>query len=66
MGSGVSRAAGFVFAARGGAIGFVDEDVIVAMGANDAVNRLGELLVRRLRSVFRARLFASHGLRVSP
>lgn len=58
--SGVREAAGFMFSARGRAIGFVDENVVVARGADDAVNGFIELLVPLLRGVFLAGLFASH------
>ena len=57
-GSGVGLAAGFVFAAGARAVGFIDEDVIVAAGADDAVDRLGELFVRGGGFVFGASLFA--------
>jgi hypothetical protein len=55
---GVGLAAGVVLAAGARAIRFVDEDVIVAAGADHAVDRLGELLVIRARLVFGARLLA--------
>ena len=54
----VGLAAGFVFAAGAGAIRFIDEDVIVAAGADYAVDRLGELFVRGSDFVFGASLFA--------
>src|SRR5579863_3744174 len=54
--SGIRLAAGFVFAASGRIVGLVDQDVVVAGGADHAVNRLAELLVARLGRVFLARL----------
>ena len=59
--SGVSLAAGFVLAAGGWAIGFVGEDVIVACGADYAVNRFAELIVSCVGGVFVASLFAADG-----
>lgn len=49
-----------MFAAARWAIRFVDEDVIVAGGADHAVNRLVELLVPLLCGMFLACLFATH------
>ena len=57
----VRRSAGFVFAARRRAIGLINQDVIVARGTHDAVNRLAELIVRSAAGVFAARLFAADG-----
>ena len=58
---GVSRAAGFVFAARRRVIRLINEDVIVARGAHHAVNRLAELIVRSAGGMFAACLFAADG-----
>jgi len=53
-----------VFAARRRAIRLINENVIVARGADDAVNRFAELIVCRASGVFRTRLFAAdrHGV----
>ena len=51
-----------MFAAGGRAICLVDENVIVATGADDAVNRFVELFVtRHFGGVFVAGLFTAHG-----
>jgi len=51
-----------VFAAGGRAIRFVDENVIVAGGADHSINRLVELLVAGLFGVFPACLLAAHAI----
>jgi hypothetical protein len=56
---GVGLAARFVFAAGCGAIRFVYENVIVAGGADYAVDRFAELIVGRTCGVFAARLFTA-------
>ena len=53
----------FVLAADAGAVGFIDEDVIVAGGADYAVNGFVELLVRGGGFVIGAGLFAADGHR---
>ena len=58
---GVSLATGFVFAAGGWAIGFVREDIVVACGADYAVNGFAELIVSCAGGVFVAGLFAADG-----
>ena len=54
----VGLAAGVVLAAGARAIRFIDQDVVVAAGADHAVDRFGELLVIRARLVFGAHLLA--------
>jgi hypothetical protein len=54
----VRLAAGFVLAASARTIRFVDKDVIVARGANHAVNRLVEDLVTGRSGMSGAALFA--------
>ena len=61
--SSVSRAAGLVLAARWRAIRLINENVVVARGAHDAVNRLAELIVRSAAGMFGASLFACNGHR---
>ncbi|MGH7839492.1 MAG: hypothetical protein ACREQC_16930 [Candidatus Binataceae bacterium] len=58
--SGVGLAAGFVFAAGCRAIGLIDENVIVARGADHSINGFAELFVRSLCGVFGARFFPRH------
>ena len=58
---GVSGAASLMLAARRRAVGLVNEDVIVARGADHAVDRFAELIVRCARGVFGACLFATDG-----
>jgi hypothetical protein len=60
---GVGLAAEIVFAASAWAVGFIDEDVIVASGADNPINRFGELLVRGGGFVIGACLFAAAGHR---
>jgi hypothetical protein len=57
----VGLATAFVVAAGRRAIRFVYEDVIVAGGADHAVDRFTELVVRRGCGVFGTRLFATDG-----
>ncbi|HKV49318.1 MAG TPA: hypothetical protein VJN69_14590 [Candidatus Acidoferrales bacterium] len=58
---GVGLATGFVFAAITRAIRLVDENVIVASRADDAVNGFVELLVTGAGGVLSAALFAGKG-----
>ena len=57
----VGLAAGVVLAAGARAIGFVDEDVIVAGSADDSVDRFGKLFVAGGRRVVGTALFARNG-----
>jgi hypothetical protein len=65
-GSGVGLATGFVFATGFGAVGFIDQDVIAAAGANQAVDGFGELIVGGFCRVFAAGLLAGHGHGLAP
>jgi hypothetical protein len=56
---GVSLATGFVLAASARIIGVVDQNVIVACGADDSVYRLAKLLVCYSGGVFLASLFST-------
>lgn len=60
FGGGVGLAAGFVRAACRGAIGVVDEDVVVACRAQNTVNRLAELSVLRIERVICLRFRTCH------
>src|ERR1700733_11774112 len=57
----VSGAAGFMLAARRRAVRLINQNVIVTRGANHAVNRLAELIVRSAPGVLATRLFAADG-----
>ena len=50
--SGVCLAAGFVLAAIARVVRVVDQNVVVACGANDAIYRFAELLVAGAHGVF--------------
>jgi hypothetical protein len=54
-----------VFTAGGWAIGFIRKDIVVACGADYAVNGFAELIVSSAGGVFGAGLFAAdgHGVR---
>jgi len=57
----VSLAASLVLSARPRTIGLIDENVIVAGGADDAVDRFAELFVSCRCSVVGSTLFAADG-----
>ena len=57
----VSLAADFVFAAGGRTVGMVNEDVIVAGGAEDAINGFAELGVAGIEGVIGFGFGAGHG-----
>lgn len=57
---GVGLAAEFVFAAGGRAIGVVNEDVVAASGAQDAIDRFGELAMPGVEGVIGFGFSASH------
>ena len=57
---GVGLAAGFVFAAGARIVRVVDENVVVARGADHAVYCFVELLVSCTGGMFFAALFAAH------
>lgn len=60
-GLGICLAAGFVLAAGRRAIRFINQNIVVASRADDAINSFRELFVsRRLRGVLSASLFAAH------
>ena len=50
-----------MLAARRRAVRLVDQDVVVARRAHDAVNRLAKLIVRSAAVVLGTRLFAADG-----
>ena len=52
-----------MFPASARAVGFIDEDVIMASGADNPINRFGELLVGGGGFVIGACLFAADGHR---
>ena len=55
-----------MFAAGSGAIGVVDQDVVVARCANYAVHGFVELIVSQLGGMFVARLLAADGHCAAP
>jgi hypothetical protein len=57
---GICLAAGFVFAARGWVVGVIDEDVVVARGADHAIDGFAEYLVPCAGGVLFARLFPAY------
>ncbi len=58
--SGVCLAAGFVLAAIARVVRVVDQNVVVACGADDAVDRFAELLVSRCDGMFLASLLSAN------
>jgi hypothetical protein len=60
VGSRIGLPAGFVFAAGAGTVGAVNQNVIVAGGADQSVNRFAELVVPGRGRVLAARLLAAH------
>jgi hypothetical protein len=64
--SGVCLAAGFVLAAIARVVRVVDQNVVVARGADDAVYRFAELLVSRCGSMFLASLLSANCHSICP
>ena len=62
----IGLATAFVFAARLRAVRLVDQDVVVTAGADQTINRFGELVVAGLRRMFTPRLFTTHRQRRLP
>jgi hypothetical protein len=60
---GVCLSAGFMLAAGGRTVSVIDQNVVVASGADHAINRFAELFMARFPCVLAARLLPAHGHR---